>query len=102
MSGGGSFYFGSFYGIVGPRHKNTGGGQVGLGTEYRLTRSIRLVAEGGYCFAEFGGLKRLIPLNPVPLMGGDREKSGSTMDGVQRFRMDLNGFRLRAGVRFGL
>jgi hypothetical protein len=22
MKGGGSFYFGSFYGIVGPRHKN--------------------------------------------------------------------------------
>jgi hypothetical protein len=102
MNGGGSLYFGSFYGIVGPRHKNIWGGQAGLGTEYRLTRSIRLIAEGGYRFAEFGRLKRLIPLNPVPLMGSEGETSGSPMDGVQRFRMVLSGFSLRAGVRFGL
>jgi hypothetical protein len=101
MNGGGSVYFGSFYGIVGPRHKTAWGGQGGLGTEYRLTRSIRLVAEASYRFVEFGGLKRLTPV-PVPLLGASRVPYEPVPGTVERFRIDLNGLSLRAGVRFGL
>ncbi len=102
MSGGGSYYLGSFYGMVEPRHKGAWGGQAGLGGEYRLTRQIRIVAEGGYRFAEFRGLKRLTPELPWVLMGGVPDNSIPIPMKWERFRMDLNGFSIRAGLRFGL
>ncbi len=96
-TGGASFYLGSFHGDSQMQHKNAWGGQAGLGVEYRLARGLRLVAEGGYRFAEFHGLMKPLSqtqtavedlLNIIEALG--RRFNASDSDAWQRF---LNAFQ---------
>jgi uncharacterized protein YfiM (DUF2279 family) len=101
VSGGGSYYFGSFHAMDVREHKNAWGGQGGLGIEFRLARQLRLVAEGSYRFAEFRGLKQLQPKDPMPLTESAADSDCSTKEWGDRSHMDFNGFSFRTGVKFG-
>ena len=127
MSGGPSYYFGSFQGGPETQKKNAWGGQAGLGFEFRIAERLHLVAEGGYRFVEFKGLKRPQPRsNPLdlgrpwlidkPITNWNNRDIYARMRGLLRslpgwgrpgelqtapFSMNLNGFSFRLGLKFG-
>lgn len=100
VNGGGSYYFGSFHGMGERQNKNAWGGQGGLGVEFRLARQIQLVAEGSYRFVEFKGLNRMLPEDSTSLADGSSDND-VMKEWRDYSRMDLNGFGLRLGVKFG-
>lgn len=107
LSGGGSYYFGSFRGPQGNIRKNTLGGQAGLGFEFRLTERIQLAAEGGYRFAEFKGLKQAQPYRPMAILGQlprgwNMVQALFAPPAPQPADVNFNGFSFRAGLKFGL
>lgn len=92
-SGGASYYWGWFHGFDVREQKNTWGGQGGLGAEYRLSRSLALVAQGEYRYAEFHGLAK-----PVT----DTTSTTAAVDEMRRFsRVDLTGAVFHLGVKIG-
>ena len=107
LSGGASYYLGTFYGDSSRLSKNALGGQAGLGVEYRLNPRLKLVAEGAYRFVSFNGLKF-----PRPLGFLDSLAAASGFGNLVYFLaplfqpkpvdVSLNGFSLTAGVRFGI
>jgi opacity protein-like surface antigen len=107
LSGGGSYYFGSFRGPQENIHKNTLGGQAGLGFEFRLTERIQLTAEGGYRFAEFKGLKQAQQNRPMPFLR-DLPPAWSIVQTLfapptpKPVDVNFNGFSFRAGLKFGI
>lgn len=118
MSGGGSWYRGSFEGPAGDQHQNAWGAQAGLGVEYRLAPSLQLVAEAGYRFVEFHGL--LVPVNSPfriledfvnSMLPRDAGPVADYLKGtlvalapkpVRPTDMNLGGMSMRMGVKFGL
>jgi len=128
MSGGPSYYFGSFKGASETQKKDAWGGQAGLGFEFRIAERLRFVAEGGYRFVEFKGLKRQQPQpNPldldqlwptdIPITDWNKRDISARMrwlfqflPGWSRlgepqtvpFSMNLNGFSFRLGLKFSL
>jgi hypothetical protein len=124
MSGGGSYYFGSFERTADGQHKRAWGGQAGLGLEYRIAQSLQLVAEAAYRFVEFTGLTlpAVNPPNPMQMLQGfmasmfrgDRTGMNSVADylkgaivplapkPVRPVDLNLSGLSLRMGVKFGL
>ena len=99
LFGGGTFAFGSFQAAAGSVHKNAFGGQAGLGFEYTLAPKIRLTAEAGYRFLTFGRVKPPLPeLSPLQRMIANTV----ALQLVRPVDISLNGFALRAGVKFGL
>jgi hypothetical protein len=124
MSGGGSYYFGSFSGPAGDQHKRAWGGQAGLGVEYRIAQSIQLVAEAAYRFVEFHGVlvQDLQSDSPwqlvMPLVDSMLKSDNAAVSRVADFLrgelvqlapkptrptdMNLNGLSLRMGVKFGI
>lgn len=124
MSGGGSYYFGSFAGPAGDQHKRAWGGQAGLGVEYRIAQSIQLVAEAAYRFVEFHGVlvQNIQPDNPwqrlIPLVDSAARSENAAVSRVADFLrgglvqlapkptrstdLNLNGLSLRMGVKFGI
>jgi opacity protein-like surface antigen len=118
MSGGGSWYRGSFEGPAGDQNKNAWGAQAGLGLEYRLAPSLQLVAEAGYRFVEFHGLLtqvetpfRMIENLVDSMMPRDAGPVADYLKGalvalapkpVRPVDMNLGGLSVRMGVKFGL
>ena len=131
MSGGGSYYFGSFGGPEGTQEKNAWGGQAGLGFEFRVAPRINLVAQGSYRFVEFKRLKGPRPQSSMPqldaLLKGlrplwdsrkgeaNRPNIDPLFDSLRRsiqqliapappkpVDLNFNGFSVRAGVKFGI
>jgi hypothetical protein len=124
MSGGGSYYFGSFSGPIGDQHKHAWGGQAGLGVEYRIAQSIQLVAEAAYRFVEFHGVlvQDTQLYNPwqmfMPFVDSAARSENAALSRVADFLrgglvqlapkptrstdMNLNGLSLRMGVKFGI
>jgi len=129
MNGGGSYYFGSFRGVSEKQNKNAWGGQAGLGVEFRLANRIHLVAEGSYRFAEFHGLHTQQPQGLGSLLEslqiGSRLRKIWRQDGNDSIlprlldllagdianikslppkagSVSLNGFSIRAGLKFSL
>ena len=100
-SGGGSYYFGSFRGASKRQDKNAWGGQGGLGVEFRLTRQLKLVAEGDYRFVNFHGVDCLQPAGRALLADGTADIDDKTTEKLSHIRMDLSGFSFRASVKFG-
>jgi hypothetical protein len=99
LFGGGTFAFGSFQAAAGSVHKNAFGGQAGLGFEYALAPKLRLTAEAGYRFLTFGCVKPPQPeLSPLLRM----IVNTVAPQFVRPVAISLNGFALRAGVKFGL
>jgi opacity protein-like surface antigen len=99
LFGGGTFAFGSFQASAGSVHKNAFGGQAGLGFEYALAPKLRLTAEAGYRFLTFGRVKLPLPeLSPLLRMIVNTVAPQL----VRPVEISLNGFALRAGVKFGL
>ena len=121
MSGGGSYYFGSFDGPAGDQHKHAWGAQAGLGIEYGIAQSIQLVAEAAYRFVEFHNVlvQDNLAVNPLLALVDSVLKSDNTaVSRVADFLrgelvqlapkptrptdMNLNGLSLRMGVKFGI
>jgi opacity protein-like surface antigen len=126
MSGGGSFNFGSFRDAGETQTKNAWGGQAGLGAEFRLTRNISLVAEGGYRLLGFKRLTRprfQSPLNfleqllSVYLPGQPKNIAERWLANIFEsltgwegrmgpsdnfYSLHLNGFSLRAALKFSM
>ena len=126
MSGGGSYYFGSFHDLTEKQNKNAWGGQAGLGVEFRLANRIHLVAEGSYRFAEFHGLHTQQRQGLATLLEafqiGSRLRNSWRQDGndsilprlldlltggltplpPKSYSVSINGFSLRAGLKFSL
>lgn len=118
MSGGASWYRGSFDGPSGDQRKNAWGAQAGLGLEYRLAPSIQLIAEAGYRFVEFQNL--LVPVdNPLLMLANlvnsmlprDVGRIAEYLNGTlvtlapkptRAIDMNLGGLSVRMGVKFGL
>jgi opacity protein-like surface antigen len=107
LSAGASYYLGTFYGQSGHLTKNSLGAQAGLGVEFRLNARMRLVAQGGYRFVSFTGLRFQRSLGPLAMVS-DMFGLGGLMNTIAGFLQPrpvdvrLNGFSLTAGVRFGL
>ena len=107
LSGGASYYLGTFYGQSGHLTKNALGGQAALGVEFRLTSRLRLTAQGGYRFVSFDGLQFKRSLGPLAMVS-DLVGLGGLLNTIAGFLQPkpvdvrLNGFSLTAGVRFGL
>ena len=129
MGAGGSYYFGSFRGVSEKQNKNAWGGQAGLGVEFRLANRIHVVAEGSYRFAEFHGLHTEQPQGLGSLLEslqiGSRLRKIWRQDGNDSIlprlldllagdianikslppkagSVSLNGFSIRAGLKFSL
>ena len=124
MSGGASYYFGSFDGPAGDQHKHAWGGQAGLGVEYRVAQNIHLTAEAAYRFVEFHGifvrdnlafnaLQTIAPLLDSMIKGDDAAASrvADFLRGelvqlapkpIRATEMNLSGLSLRMGVKFGI
>ena len=124
MSGGGSYYFGSFQGSDGSQHKRAWGGQAGLGLEYRVAPRFQLFAEAAYRFVEFNGVtnatatttscEQAIESLMNSITRGNRadvDKIADYLKGIvvplapkpaRTADMNLSGLSLRMGVKFGL
>lgn len=100
-SGGGSLYFGSFRDAGERKDKDAWGGQGGLGVEFRLNQRLMLIAEGNYRFAEFHGVNSSRPEGQASLTDGSATNCNAATVSLHNSRLDLNGFSLRAGVKFG-
>jgi len=124
MSGGGSYYFGSFAGSDASQHRPAWGGQAGLGLEYRVAPRLQLFAEAAYRFVEFTGLtiaaatttsyEQMVESLVSSTTGSDRadvDKIADYLKGLvvplaskpaRTADMNLSGLSLRMGVKFGL
>ncbi len=106
LSGGASYYLGTFYADSDRQTKNAWGGQAGIGIEYRLNRRIKLVVQGDYRFVEFSGLKTDQTLNPLIVLANP-SGPGSLVEIVlpsspsKPVDVHLNGLSLTGGIRFG-
>jgi len=118
---GGVGYYWSSYRDITVQRKQAFGPHFGLGADLRIARNVLIVGEASYRFVSFKGLRA----DPHP--GFDLDDQGHYMDGFwyfdQRdgrfhfheddglreefmkdlppFDISLNGFSLRAGLRFG-
>jgi Outer membrane protein beta-barrel domain len=107
LSGGASYYLGTFYADSGRLTKNAWGGQALLGAEFRLTQRIKLMAQGGYRFVEFTGLRENRTIFPLALLA-DIPVLGNLANDLARalqpkpVDVRLNGFNLAAGIKFGI
>ena len=118
MSGGGSWYHGSFDGPAGDQRKNAWGGQAGLGVEYRVAPRLQLIAEAEYRFVEF---ERVITQVNTPLLAAEqladsllRAEANPVADflrgvlvplapkPIRTSDVNLSGLSLRMGVKFGI
>ena len=107
LSGGASYYLGTFYGDSSRLGKNALGGQAGLGVEFRLNPRLKLVAEGAYRFVSFNGLKFPRPLGVLDSLAatsgfGNLLYFLAPLLQPKPVDVRLNGFSLTAGVRFGI
>jgi hypothetical protein len=107
LSGGAGYYLGTFYGDSARLSKNAWGGQAGLGIEFRLNPRMRLVAQGGYRFVAFNGLKFERPLGVLDFLAaasgvGNLVSFLAPLLQPKPVDVRLNGFSLSAGVRFGI
>ncbi len=121
MSGGAGYYWGAFSDIS-KQKKGAFGPHAGLGVEYKITRRITAVAHGVYRFVNMGGFTSELHPGFREGMEENEHEEGywhlhhdvdkyyfhetyENLDQMMRdsssFNIRLNGFSLRAGIKFG-
>ena len=119
MIGGGGYYFGSLRDNT-LQKKNAFGSHAGLGIDFRLSKRVSITAEGVYRFVGLNGFKSEMHSGFIEEMNGEQhqdglwhyhhqegeyyfhglqEKTEQMMDSLS-YNISLNGFSIRAGLRF--
>lgn len=120
MIGGGGYYIGSFRDIS-RQEKSAFGPHFGVGLDFKIAERVMISAEGIYRFVNLKNFESELHPGFREDMEGEQHEEGfwhfhhgqetwhfheehedmdRMMDGVSPFNISLNGFSLRAGIKF--